>query len=197
MASVRFFSAVGVAPTPAMDLRGRQTSLRSSANVRGLRLRWEDPAKWHITLAFYGHASERRVLDLRTRLTRAARRADPFSIALGRLGAFAQPRSARVLWAGMASPSPGLHRLAAATAAAGRRAGLSEDAPHRYRPHLTLARASTPTDLTALLEDAGAWPTHPGPEWQVSWLDLLASTPLRSGGGTRYEVVDRFPLGRT
>lgn len=156
-------------------------------------LRWEDPAKWHVTVAFYGAVGPAQQADLVERLTRAARRATPFTARVAGAGAFTRPARARVLWAGVGhEPSSILPKLAASAAAAGRRVGLPVES-RAYRPHVTLARASRPSDLTDLVRTLDG---YAGPTWSIESLALVASLPLPAGSGTRYDVIQHVPLGR-
>ena len=51
-------------------------------------LAWTHPEQWHITLAFYGQVEDARVPELKTRLTRAAKRYPVLSLALDGAGRF-------------------------------------------------------------------------------------------------------------
>jgi 2'-5' RNA ligase len=60
----------------------------------------------------------------------------------------------------------------------------------RFRPHLTLARANRPMELTKWLR---VFDLYAGPSWQVDEIALIQSRP--GGGGSRYQVHETFPLG--
>lgn len=69
---MRLFAAV-VPPAPALaELAAAATELRALPGAD--RLRWTDPAGWHVALAFYGEVDEVAVPGLRERLGRAAGR---------------------------------------------------------------------------------------------------------------------------
>lgn len=89
-----------------------------------------------------------------------------------------------------------LWRLAAATAAAGRRTGLGTDEPHRFRAHLTLARArSRGPDLRPF---AAALDEFRGEPWTAAELALVRSNLPDSGvqgEQPRYEQIAAWPLG--
>jgi len=80
--------------------------------------------------------------------------------------------------------------LAGSVAAAARRSGIAiED--RAYRPHLTLARSSTPADLRPLVD---ALRDFAGSEWAPTEVELIRS---RLGHGPpSYENAGRWPLGR-
>ncbi|MQS08510.1 2'-5' RNA ligase family protein [Streptomyces alkaliphilus] len=71
------------------------------------RVRWTDPAGWHITLAFHGECPDKILPDLGERLGRAARRSAPFHLRLTSGGRFGD----RALWLGVADARPRLDPL--------------------------------------------------------------------------------------
>ncbi len=152
-------------------------------------LRWVRLDAWHLTLTFLGAVEPRRTADLEVWLGRAAGRAAPLSLRLAGAGRFGR----HVLWAGVDGDRDGVRRLAVATGAAARRAGIDVD-NRPYRPHLTLARADGSTDLSAL---AAALANLASPTWTADELHLVQS---HLGAGqdrtARHEVVARWPLGR-
>ncbi|NLU74227.1 RNA 2',3'-cyclic phosphodiesterase [Streptomyces sp. HNM0575] len=90
----------------------------------------------------------------------------------------------------------GLRRLAATTAAAGRRVGLGTDEPRRFRAHLTLARSrSSRLDLRPYTAALDAFAGEP---WTAGELALVRSN-LPEGGvqgeQPRYERIAAWPLG--
>ncbi|HSO95893.1 MAG TPA: RNA 2',3'-cyclic phosphodiesterase [Acidimicrobiia bacterium] len=150
-------------------------------------LRWLPRAQWHITLTFLGRVDDADAL--RDTLTTTARRGAPFALQLAAGGAFPTPRRAAVLWVGVADP-PALVRLADAVRASG--APLGDHADDRpYHPHLTVARAPRPRNLTGLVESLGAEPI--GPPWTVTHLAVLESDTRPTGAV--HTVRDELALG--
>jgi 2'-5' RNA ligase len=151
------------------------------------RLRWAEPSRWHLTLAFYGEVPDRRVDDLAARLGRAAGRCTA-SLRLrfatgGRFGS-------RVLWVGVRGDLEPLTRLADSTVASGRRCGLDlDDRP--YRPHLTVARAG-PASRADLKPLAAALADYEGPLWAGDRLVLVRS---HLGPRPRYDEQASWRLG--
>lgn len=160
-----------------------------AGGLRAGGLRWVRPDAWHLTLTFLGAVEPRRIADLEVRLGRAAGRAAPLSLRLAGAGCFGR----HVLWAGVDGERDGVRRLAAATGAAARRAGIDVD-NRPYRPHLTLARADGSSDLRAL---AAALADLASPSWTADELHLVQSHLGEGPDRTaRHEVVARWPLGR-
>src|SRR3712207_2899974 len=68
-------------------------------------LRWADAGNLHLTLAFLGATDPARVPSVEASLRTVARAHAPFATSTGRLGAFARPGSARVVWYGVGDSS--------------------------------------------------------------------------------------------
>ncbi|GAA2292658.1 RNA 2',3'-cyclic phosphodiesterase [Streptomyces kunmingensis] len=176
-------------PAPALTELGR--AVDGLADRDGLR--WTGRPGWHLTLAFYGDVPQETVPELTERLARAARRTEPFELALRGGGQF----GGRALWAGVSGETAALKHLADRAEAAGRKCGLPGE-HRRYRPHLTLARARTTTDLTPYVT---ALDTFAGTPWTVARLALVRSNlPVSGVAGERprYEQVaaPEFPGAR-
>ena len=149
-------------------------------------LRWTDPTGWHLTLAFLGWVPPERLEPIREALAAAARRVDPFPLALtGAAGSF---RSG-VLWAGLAE-QPALHRLAEEVNGALEAVVELPEKGRAFRPHLTLAR----TRGRDRGEAAEAARGYQGPllAWTVERVVLMRSH--LSKVGARYETVGAWPL---
>ncbi|WP_211310515.1 RNA 2',3'-cyclic phosphodiesterase [Thermasporomyces composti] len=172
------------------DIRGR---VDADVRLRQEQWRWTERAQWHLTLAFLGEVGDDVVPGLKARLARVARRSQPLHLHVRGGGGFGSARNARVLWSGVHGDVDELRRLAGSVAAAARRVGI--DVPdRRYRPHLTLARLRVPADVRPVVE----WLSdYTGPVWEADRLELVRSY-LRAGpnGGSRYETIHAWPLGR-
>jgi 2'-5' RNA ligase len=202
---VRLFAAVLPSPDAVGELDRVVASLRGLPGAEALR--WTGRDGWHLTLAFMGEVEERLVPELTERLTRGARRSEPFALRLRGGGHFGR----RALWAGVAAGAAAtgdteagrgkalgeLRRLAERAEAAGRRAGVNMDERPAYRPHLTLARSRAEgTDLRPHVE---ALDGFEGTSWQVTEVVLVHSTlpdGRTPGAGPRYATLARCPLGR-
>ncbi|MEU7316719.1 RNA 2',3'-cyclic phosphodiesterase [Streptomyces sp. NPDC007083] len=196
---MRLFAAVWPPPEAVGELARAVAALKELPGAEALR--WTQPESWHFTLSFYGEVDERTRADLTVRLGRAAHRArGPVPMRLGGGGHFGD----RALWAGLRqerSDREALRKLAAATTAAGRRAGLAPAEHPSFHPHLTLARArgrgrgASGVDLRPYADALGPFQ---GSGWSAGELLLVHSVPPRSavpGEQPRYEPVERWPLG--
>lgn len=157
--------------------------------------RWSLSAQFHVTLAFLEDVPDRKLDDLVERLERAGSRRTAFTTRVDGGGAFPNPGRARVLYAGLdlaPESADELDRLATGARAAATRAGVVVDG-QRFRPHITVARLSRPTEVSnwvRLLD------TYEGPSWEADRITLVASY-LGEGPGNRprYETVAELPLG--
>ncbi|MEU5701110.1 RNA 2',3'-cyclic phosphodiesterase [Streptomyces aurantiacus] len=157
----------------------------------GQGLRWTAPAGWHFTLAFYGEVDDELVPDLSARLERSARRTAPFALSLRGGGRF----GGRALWVGATGDVRTLRLLAERAEAAGRKAGVTREEHHGYRPHLTLARSRGPADFAPYVS---ALDGFEGRAWTAGELCLMRSRlPVSGvpGEQPRYEVLARWALG--
>lgn len=188
---MRLFAAV-LPPAHAADELAAAVDQRLSGLPGADGLRWTGQAGWHFTLAFMGEVDDALVPELTRRLAEAARRTEAFSLRLHGGGHF----GGRALWAGAAGGVAELRRLAERADAAARRTGLPMAEHRTYRPHLTLARTRTETDLAPY---AAALDGFEGTAWEVGELALVRSRPPVAGVRSeqpRYETLARCPTAR-
>lgn len=137
-------------------------------------------ANLHLTLVFLGSVAEERVPIVSSAGEEAAREGSPFVLTLERIGGF---RDAGVAWAGPATIPPPLASLVSALRSRLEAGGIATE-PRPFRAHVTLARRCARA-LRETLAVPVTWPVHE--------VTLVAST--LAPGGSRYDVVARWPLG--
>jgi 2'-5' RNA ligase len=139
---LRLFAAIDIPHDVKTRLETLLVRLRPLA-----KLHWIPVEKLHITTKFIGEWPEE-CLDELKRALAAVTSPAPIEVAIRRVGWLPNPRSARILYAGVES-SETLVELAAATERAAANAGVpAEERP--YRPHVTLARTRKRVPLDAL-----------------------------------------------
>jgi len=141
---------------------------------------------WHFTLRFLGATDGERRDKLIDNL-RATNFGAPFEIAFDKLGAFPNPRRARVVWIGA---GPGKERLESVAAKAEKAAVLSgfDPEPRKFSAHLTIARIKQPQSIEQfLLKEKKINATM-----RVEEVILFRSEMGR--GHSKYSVIARFPL---
>lgn len=155
-------------------------------------LRWTQPDRMHLTLAFLADVPERILEPLEERLATAAAGVEPFECSLAGAGAFPHPDRPAVLWLGVGEGGDELERLARRVRDGANAAGAPPDGK-RFTPHLTLARP--PRDRSAL-----RWlrvlDTYRSRRWTVDEVELIDSQLLGHGRRPLHETVARLPLGR-
>lgn len=186
--TIRIFVAVNLAPGLKETLAQVQERLKAArADVT-----WVRPENLHLTLKFLGQVEETRLAAVGEAVAAAARGYGSFRLVLGGLGAFPQPRAARVVWIGM---SEGAQALAALQARV--EGGLeSLGFPREERPftaHLTLGRVRGPRHREQLAVALTSMPTEPLGEMVLHRIELMKSD--LGPGGARYSVLQSFPLG--
>jgi 2'-5' RNA ligase len=144
------------------------------------------PDKWHFTLRFLGPTVLEAREEIIARLS-AARLGPAFQVRFGELGAFPNPRRARILWLGVTRGGERLSDLAAIAEDAARNAGFAPEGK-RFTPHLTLSRIDPPRSVAQLLAQNHSYNV----EMTVPALILYRSQ--LGGGPARYEEVARFDL---
>jgi 2'-5' RNA ligase len=138
-------------------------------------VRWVDPAGWHVTLRFLGDADAGECAAALSGIEA------PASAPMARLG----PAVSRLGRSVLCVPCAGLDRLAEVVVEATASLGRPPD-PRPFAGHLTLARlgARGSCGLAGHRFEAS---------FPVADITLVASEPRP--GGSRYEILDRIPLG--
>ena len=177
---MRLFTAIDI---PA-DVKARLEALLH--RLRPLaKLHWIPVEKLHITIKFIGEWPEARLDELKRALAAISSSA-PVEIAIRRIGWLPNPRSARVLYAGVAA-GEALTALAAATERAAQGAGVPAE-ERIYRPHVTLARTRKRVPLDGLRRALSEVELSDIGRYQASSFALYSSAD-----GT-YTKLQEFPL---
>lgn len=160
---------------------GAAAALRES----GFAARWVAPERYHLTVAFLGMVEESRLDDVAATVRIATASATPLELPLDAVGAFPNPKHVRVAWVGSRDPQPAFAALCSAVRGALHPIGFTfED---EAVPHVTLARADGSQRLPPVTVPLGI-------ALEIASLALFRST--EGPGGSRYVVLDRFPLAR-
>ncbi|MFJ9519229.1 RNA 2',3'-cyclic phosphodiesterase [Kitasatospora sp. NPDC101801] len=191
---MRLFVAVNPPVDAVQELADAVAPLRELPGAE--RLRWTEVAGWHLTLAFLGELPVTELPALTGLLARSAGEHGAHRLRLAGSGCFGD----RALWAGVDGEVRALRRLAETVRAGVTELGVESDRLG-FQPHLTLARsgaargsrrADRRTAAGGLQGLAGALEGFRGAEWRAGELCLMRSeTGL---GGSRYTVLERFPL---
>ena len=177
---MRLFAAIDIPSAVRTRLAELLDRLRPLA-----KLHWTPAEKLHVTTKFIGEWPEER-LDELTRALRTITEPGPVEVAIRRIGWLPNPRSARILYAGV-DATESLTNLAAETERVTQSLGVPAEA-RIYRPHVTLARTRKTVPLGALkrtlaeieLSDIGHYTT--------------SSFSLYLSADGKYTNLQEFPL---
>lgn len=170
-------------------------------------VRWVAAEGAHVTLHFLGDQPRERAELLRLALPAVVGTHAAFALRTGDVGVFPSIRRPRVLWLGLHGP---VHKLETLHAAIGQRLRALDfpvdDEP--WHPHVTLGRVrdegtpevplrSLPAAIRHRLANpaTGVLAGPPPSPVPVTAIELVRSH--LSHAGARYEMVARFPLGRS
>lgn len=143
--------------------------------------------KWHFTLRFLGSTNREARDSIISRLS-VANLGPQFGVRFGGLGAFPNPRRARVLWLGVTRGGDRLAELAAIAEDAARNAGFAAEG-RAFTPHLTLSRLDPPQSVAELLAQ------NHSHDAETTVSSLIVYRSQLGGDPSRYEEVAKFPLG--
>jgi 2'-5' RNA ligase len=143
---IRSFVAVDISGGARTQVAGLVTGFRRQAPG----VRWVRPDLMHLTLAFLGEVEPSFIEAAKPELARAAAAGHSFNSRLSGVGAFPNPRRARVVWLGM-EPRDDLVALQRETVKALVRVGFVPEA-RPFSPHLTIGRLREPADVSALTD---------------------------------------------
>ncbi len=97
------------------------------------------PENMHLTLKFFGDVSPTRVESIVGTITRAAKSIHPFTLRLGKVGAYPSSRNPRVLWVGLDGDVVSLQEAHSRIENALVDIDIKPDS-RKFSPHLTVAR---------------------------------------------------------
>jgi 2'-5' RNA ligase len=183
MAGIRAFLAVD------LDDAARAEALELAQRLRGRpggdHVRWVRSEALHVTLRFLGQMDPQRAGELTQHVTREVRTQEPFALRLGAPHPFPSARRPRVV-ALEVEPREPLGALADAVERGVVAAGFEPEA-RAFRAHLTLGRmrGGRPPQM----EDLDA------PRAESPVRDVVLYRSHLGRGGSRYEPLERMPLG--
>jgi 2'-5' RNA ligase len=188
MSRVRTFVAVPLAD----DVRGRVAALQTEWMRLLPEIKWVEEENLHVTLVFLGEVEDRELPKVCQLARQAVADREPFTMGVGQVGCFPNPRRPRVLWAGV---GPGAEEVVAVhdgVEAALETLGFRRE-DRRYTPHITLGRTKSDgpvRELATALDRHAAWQAG---EMVVDEIHIMGSELTRNG--PRYTVLGRATLG--
>jgi 2'-5' RNA ligase len=179
---MRLFVGIPLVAAVIDELQAATSRLRAARDG----LRWSAPATWHVTLQFLGNTTEEQFACVVERLR--AVHAPPVRVSLEALDCFDR---AGVLIVGVRL-TPELLLLQERVTEAAQPCGfVPETRP--YQPHITLARSKGKHEELGKVK---AKLLHQPKFTRFAAHEFLLYESFLDAGGARYEVRERFSLGR-
>ena len=167
--SIRCFVAIEIPQPVQVLLKPVQTHLQSEVR----KASWTKQGNFHLTLKFLGDIQTETVDAINEAVQNVANAQEPFSIALGGIGAFPTLARPRVIWAGLKHGASTVSSLAKAVNIELKRLSLPTDS--RFHPHLTLGRLRTPVNLEPLKSVLHKYDTIDGAVVNVNEITVMQS----------------------
>lgn len=147
---------------------------------------WTHQQDFHITLAFLGDSNQGNLTLLKESFTKIAETALGFKLQITGTGIFGNPKTPRVLWAGVEKEA-GLFQLQKDIYSACKNAGYKLD-ERPYKPHITLGKkwgGSAPVNFK------GIYSGETKLTWNVKDFVIFEINPKTT---PKYQPVERFLL---
>ncbi len=130
-------------------VKASAAALKNLLSQADADIKWVEHENYHLTLKFLGEVDEKKIVNIKEKLDKAARATAPFNLGLSRPGCFPNRKRPRVLYLGISGQSNMFLEL-------GRRidAGLSDlgfKSDPRRQLHLTLGRFRSDNNKEKLL----------------------------------------------
>jgi 2'-5' RNA ligase len=132
---MRTFIAIEIPEEIKKQMAEAQRRLKGT----GVEAGWTRPEGVHLTLKFLGEIPESKVPEIMSALTGAAGGSGRFRLEVEGVGAFPNPKNARVVWIGVSGDVEKLTGLQAVVEDAMARLGMKRE-ERKFTPHLTLGR---------------------------------------------------------
>jgi RNA 2',3'-cyclic 3'-phosphodiesterase len=182
----RIFIAVKI--DPGARLLDMISDLRET--LREEKIKWTEPANFHITLAFLGETEEDKIIAVSRMLKDVSKGSGVFGLIIKGAGVFKSFNDPRVLWTTI-EPSEKLNGLYDLVIPGLRNIGINLE-ERAFRPHLTLGRIKRIDDIdkfkTLIMRYAGMELQSQ----QVSEVVLYESVLFHSG--PLYKPLAKYPL---
>ena len=148
--------------------------------------RMVEKEKWHFTLRFLGSTESERIPGIAAAIGSSIR-SRRFELGFSGLGAFPNPRRARVLWVAVDKGKRDLELLAAQVESAVQEAGFPAES-RSFKAHLTIARIHPPAPVADMMSRGAAIRAR------MIVDDVILYRSHLGRGPSVYEELAHFPL---
>ncbi|WP_139490155.1 RNA 2',3'-cyclic phosphodiesterase [Brevibacillus dissolubilis] len=190
---MRLFVALDIPPQAVDYLEAVQKRVKQELQAD----RWQPLHNLHLTLHFLGEVDEQLIPLLKEDMDLVASIIEPFTLVVGKFGAFPKLERPRVMWLGIEGLVRSLQQLHLLLAKRfDLHPGLTYDRKE-YRPHITMARGphSDGKNVALPVADWNERLLDPNPpHWKVEGFHLYQSELLKSGA--RHTIIHTSTLGK-
>ena len=144
----RMFIAVSINDLIRENVSALATDLKKGIQFTGAHPSWVKPENWHFTLFFLGKTETDKIPAIKNAIEQVD--ADQFSIEIGGLGVFPNPKKPTVLWVGVSQNTEKLIQLQSNLVSELEKLGYKRD-NKKFHPHLTLARIKSLKGVSAMI----------------------------------------------
>jgi 2'-5' RNA ligase len=180
MEQIRAFIAIELPEKQRKFLSHLQSMVSKNT---GISAKWVDPYGIHLTLKFLGNITTVQVEEIKGAMAGATAGISPFSLDLGRLGVFPNPRRVRVIWVGITGDTETLVKLQKRVEDNLSPLGFTPE-ERAFTPHLTLARvrdAISPEQGQRLEQLLNSYTAEESNQFAVNSTNLMRSQLSRQG----------------
>ncbi|MDD5253701.1 MAG: RNA 2',3'-cyclic phosphodiesterase [Candidatus Nanoarchaeia archaeon] len=177
---MRVFVAVEVPE----EIKQQVYDLQRTINSKEAKVRWVSKKNLHLTLAFLGELSEKKVEEVKEILKNIKHK--PFKISATEIGFFPDKHKPRVVWIGL---EPEKEILDLQGKVDGELLNYSMDKDQKFKAHVTIGRINEVNDKTKFFEKMNVKIKG---EFIVEEFILFSSTLTKDG--PKYRIIERYLL---
>ncbi len=133
-----------------LSLKEKIAELQRNLSVAGVRVRWEKPENFHVTMKFLGDTTRSVLEEMAEVLKEEVARVPVLSFRADTVSAFPSRSRPRVIWLGSSAAPDELFSLQRTIEAAAAKFGF-EPEQRRFHPHVTLGRVKDRDGLEELI----------------------------------------------
>ncbi len=134
--TIRAFIAIDISAAIRQELKTIKAQLKTT--IFG-KISWVKPENIHLTLKFLGDISEAQLEQIKGIITQVSQANKPFTLTLGKLGAFPSISNPRIIWVAIESEAERTKVIARQLEEKLEAIGWTPE-EKKFHPHLTLAR---------------------------------------------------------
>lgn len=188
---MRVFIAIAL----PLDIKEGISSQTDSLTTQFPKVKWEQPNKLHITLAFLGKVDKGRLEDLKTGIEAVSKNSQTFILTLDGLSYFYKRHADSIIFINVQDPNRGLRTLYQKLQKSLK--NIRFFLPERLSPHITvgrLKRTRFPNERKRILADIAKVEPRSLGEFVVKTLDLYESLYSQEKNTSQYKLIKSFAL---